>query len=207
MYVNLLENVEANTGYVGDAASKIWEAIYNENCLFEIDTSECIQNLVFFRLVSGLHTSISTHLAVKFKRLPDGSYLPNQTELERRVLSHPSRINNLHFLFRFVLQATIVMREGFLTDMSKYNSGLKDQDNLLKDALTELYDDQFLNGRADDAGMNWRNDLFHNDELAQYLENAGITHQVKKFMQNVTTLMNCLECEKCRLWGKCRPPG
>ena len=35
-YVNLLENPERYTGYAGDAAHKIWNSIYKENC-FEFD--------------------------------------------------------------------------------------------------------------------------------------------------------------------------
>ena len=38
-------------------------------------------------------------------------------------------------------------------------------------------------------------------------DDEDIGGQVKQVMLNITTLMNCLECEKCRLWGKVQTTG
>lgn len=74
MYVDLLANPERYTGYKGESAARIWTAIYDENCfdfmgksiLFldgkTLDKSLCLEKRLFYRLVSGLHASISTHI-------------------------------------------------------------------------------------------------------------------------------------------------
>jgi ERO1-like protein alpha len=46
----------------------VWRAIYSENC-FDMGEStasaeQCYEKRVFFRLISGLQSSISTHLAL-----------------------------------------------------------------------------------------------------------------------------------------------
>ncbi len=51
-------------GYAGVPATRIWKAIYEENC-FE-DGDKCMEKRVFFRLISGLHTSITVHLAYDY---------------------------------------------------------------------------------------------------------------------------------------------
>ena len=89
-YVNLLENPERYTGYSGDAAHRIWNSIYKENC-FECainlsiivllsDSSRtadhrtgllthdellgmCIEKRSFYRAISGLHASINMHVS------------------------------------------------------------------------------------------------------------------------------------------------
>lgn len=77
-YVDLLKNPERFTGYDGEASAKIWRAIYNENC-FTTDArgatitefyglsrpfkdEQCLEKRVFYKLISGLHASISTHI-------------------------------------------------------------------------------------------------------------------------------------------------
>ena len=70
-YVNLARNPERYTGYTGYTATRIWDAIYEENCFKESGDSQCFEERVFFRLISGLHTSIHSQLAAHF--YPDGA--------------------------------------------------------------------------------------------------------------------------------------
>jgi ERO1-like protein alpha len=67
-YVNLLKNPEGYTGYEGAAAQAIWRAIYEENCFGAGDgaAAPCEEDRVFYRLVSGLQSSINTHIAMTF---------------------------------------------------------------------------------------------------------------------------------------------
>lgn len=80
VYVDLLKNPEKFTGYVGQSTWKIWKAIYEENC-FESD-GQCIEKRVFYRLISGLQASITTHVASTFYYPPtkaggEGHWGPN----------------------------------------------------------------------------------------------------------------------------------
>lgn len=51
VWVDLKSTPESNTGYNG---SKVWEAIYNENCIVESGGSECIEEILLRQLVSIL---------------------------------------------------------------------------------------------------------------------------------------------------------
>lgn len=75
-YVNLLKNPERYTGYKGNSAQKIWQAIYQENCFkpdsrFDKDfllnpegnNGMCLEKRVFYRLISGLHSAITVSIA------------------------------------------------------------------------------------------------------------------------------------------------
>jgi hypothetical protein len=72
----------------------------------EGERDTCAERRVFYRLISGLHTSISTHIA--------GDYLLDEATtkwgksyvmMHERVLMHPERVQNLYFTFLFVLRA------------------------------------------------------------------------------------------------------
>jgi ERO1-like protein alpha len=80
VYVDLLKNPEKFTGYVGQSTWKIWKAIYEENCFEE--AGQCIEKRVFYRLISGFQTSITTHVASTFYYPPtkaggEGHWGPN----------------------------------------------------------------------------------------------------------------------------------
>lgn len=61
-------NPERFTGYAGPSARHVWTSIY-ENC-FELTPEEmsagdhCFEKRIFYRLIAGLQSSISTHLAL-----------------------------------------------------------------------------------------------------------------------------------------------
>jgi len=72
VYVNLIDNPESFTGYAGESAQRVWKAIQEENCFSDGGYSrtannnangQCLEKRVFYRLMSGLHASISTHIA------------------------------------------------------------------------------------------------------------------------------------------------
>lgn len=65
----------------------------------------CLEERIFYRLISGLHTSITTHIGKywefdSFTR----TWKSNPDLLEKAVLSHPDRIQNLYFTFLFMLR-------------------------------------------------------------------------------------------------------
>jgi ERO1-like protein alpha len=63
----ICRNPERFTGYAGPSAIRVWSAIYNENCFGSGKSpgiDECFEKRVFYRLISGLQSSISTHLAL-----------------------------------------------------------------------------------------------------------------------------------------------
>mmetsp|Transcript_54406 Transcript_54406/g.107996 ORF Transcript_54406/g.107996 Transcript_54406/m.107996 type:complete len:604 (+) Transcript_54406:214-2025(+) len=112
VYVDLLANPERFTGYVGDSPHRIWSAIHDENCFEE--AGQCLEKRVFYRLLSGLQSSITTHIAKGYYYGAKGSYGgegeggywgPNTALFVEGVGKHPDRLHNLYFTYLFLLRA------------------------------------------------------------------------------------------------------
>jgi ERO1-like protein alpha len=72
IFVNLADNREQFTAYEG---TPVWTAIYAENCdcmmsleaLKKEAEETCSERTLLYQMMSGLHTSISTHIASNFE--------------------------------------------------------------------------------------------------------------------------------------------
>jgi hypothetical protein len=68
----------------GEHAHRIWSAIYNQSCF--TDGVTCSEERVFYRLISGMHASISCHLASDYLLdEKEGIWGPNMTEFKQRL--------------------------------------------------------------------------------------------------------------------------
>lgn len=122
-YVDLTRNPERYTGYSGASAWRVWRAIYEENC-FDDDAAKlrddrlelrrrvdslCTERRAFYRLLSGLHTSINVHLCANY-RYPN-EWRANVREFQRRFDAEstngegPDRLRNLYFSYLVELRA------------------------------------------------------------------------------------------------------
>ena len=63
-YLDIYRNVESFTNYNG---VPIWELIYRENCFQSNYEQLCSDEKILYNIISGLHTSISTHLSRFYK--------------------------------------------------------------------------------------------------------------------------------------------
>ncbi|RNE98749.1 putative endoplasmic reticulum oxidoreductin [Trypanosoma conorhini] len=220
-YVDIFQNPEGNTGYSGPMASRVWQAIYNENCMTEVSKEgvlntekQCKEELVFKKLISGLHTSITMHVATFFRkddagisplkelgvlRDPNVSYFPN-CGMYRRIVSNKEFINNLYILYQFILRALTKTRSEFLSDLNVFNSGSDGvpttEDVLLHAELRELFNNHLLCSPT-----------FNEAKFLGSAEAHRLVPQMKRMMYNITTLMDCVTCEKCRVWGKLQTMG
>nr|CAH7741415.1 unnamed protein product [Callosobruchus chinensis] len=132
-YVDLLLNPERFTGYAGPSAHKIWQSIYLENCFrpkrsFSFNpyiqsgklNELCLEERVFYRVISGLHASINTHLCANYLFSnangmsftdPKGKWGPNLSEFQRRFSPEstsgegPNWLRNLYFVYLVELRA------------------------------------------------------------------------------------------------------
>lgn len=199
--------------------------------------------MVFYRVVSGVHASISMHLAHEYpenERLT--SWGPNLEVFKERMTpaERCEHVSNLYFAYLFVLQA--VVRAAPALSEVHYHTGMAAEDLAtqvwLADAACKCADEacavpassprQFrvvtrsckvCRSRADaaprravqelmsriladpalregcagpfDAGRMWKGDS------APLLQG-----QLQMHFQNITSVMDCVGCEKCKLWGK-----
>ncbi|KAG0576259.1 hypothetical protein KC19_5G067400 [Ceratodon purpureus] len=197
-YVNLLLNPEKYTGYKGESARRIWEAIYAQNCFENGEKDSCTERRVFYRLISGLHTSISTHIAAEYL-MDEATNLwgRNTSLMHDRVLQHPERVQNLYFTYLFVLRA-VIKAQSYLAE-AEYSTGNEVEDRLTHKLVTALVGSERLRTACpipfDEAKL-WRGP--DADELK---------NQLQRHFRNITALMDCVGCEKCRLWGKLQISG
>ncbi len=132
-YVNLVLNPERYTGYSGEHARRVWGSIYAQPCFTGLGGGLCAAGTaaaheevrVFYRLISGLHASISTHIAAEYllqRRGGDADvWGPNYALFQERVGAHPDRQENMFFLASFVLRAVTKARPALLA--ADYSTG------------------------------------------------------------------------------------
>ena len=121
--VDLLRNPEAYTGYVAPHAHRIWGAVYEQPAFSHSDAKPCAEKRVLYRLVSGIHASITAHIAARY--LVDEAartYGPNVAIFRERLAAHPERVQNLYFAYLFVLRA-VGRAADFLKARGEYVGG------------------------------------------------------------------------------------
>ena len=229
-YVSLLDNPEKFTGYSGEGAHMVWNAIYRENCfsksheegpagnstpaqLFQaandlrnvmqagsdpedymLDES-CLEKRVFYRVISGMHASISTHICYDYLDQKTGLWGPNAACYQERLGNHPERVSNVYFNYALVLRA-IAKLEPYLKDYT-FCSGDVDQDRDTKQKVMELA------YKAAHTPPIFDESLMFQDPAS----GIELKRDFRQRFRNVTRLMDCVGCDKCRLWGKLQTAG
>lgn len=230
-YVSLVDNPERFTGYSGAGAHMVWDAIYRENCFMKTvaeeleDQSlnapmgglqafsdfrdviqkearleglpldnECLEKRVFHRLISGMHASISTHLCWDYLNQTTGQWHPNMQCFKERLYDHPERISNMYFNYALVSRAVAKLRKHlqgytFCTSDPDQDADTKERVNQLAEILSrppQIFDEN----------------LMFQDPSA-----VGLKEDFRNRFRNVSRLMDCVGCDKCRLWGKVQVNG
>ncbi|MCJ1415528.1 endoplasmic oxidoreductin-1 [Xylographa parallela] len=232
-YVSLVDNPERFTGYAGEGAHMVWDAIYKENCfskpsakppprnpfsgslsdMFQAANDlrsvlranapaaefppddDCLEKRVFHRVISGMHASISTHLCHDYLNQTTGEWGPNLQCYQERLETHPDRISNLYFNYALVLRALTKLRSHLQS--YTFCSGDLAQDKDTKSKVLRLID-QAASGPA----------IFDEKLMFQDPAVAGdLKDDFRQRFRNVSRLMDCVGCDKCRLWGKLQTVG
>lgn len=227
-YVSLVDNPERFTGYAG---SDVWDAIYRENCFskelqisksqssadgpnffqaandlrtviqknaptaeLELD-DECLEKRVFHRIISGMHASISTHICYDYLNKTTGTWGPNLQCYQGRLATHPERISNLYFDYAILLRAVTKLR----TYLRNYTfcSGDIAQDAATKSKILHLADTAASHPPIFDE-----NTMFQDPDIS-----GDLKEDFRNRFRNVSRLMDCVGCDKCRLWGKLQTVG
>jgi hypothetical protein len=117
----------------------------------------------------------------------DFIYSSNLEEFERRVNQYPERIHNFYFLFTFYIRA--LQKISNFLNVYDFSTGNKTEDHKTKDLVNELLNSKILCKPTFDESI-----------LFQKKENRYVLQQMKHHFRNISTLMNCVACEKCKLW-------
>lgn len=257
-YVSLTQNPERYTGYAGEGAKQVWEAIYRENCFsrprvadahipyagklplspasgsfspnqaqaaqdfrqvlrahdrqqalesgrpedaLELD-DDCLEKRVFYRVISGMHASISTHLCYDFLNQSTGEWGPNLQCYYERLHRYPERISNLYFNYALLLRAVGKLRDHI--DAYTFCTGDPVQDRKTRDMLSSLAAAIPAGPRIFDESV-----MFTDHSAAPVSGSAGLSlkEDFRNRFRNVSRIMDCVGCDKCRLWGKLQTNG
>lgn len=213
-YVDLSLNPERYTGYSGASAHRIWRSIYEENCFKPnvgygpYTTSKnlnamCLEKRAFYRAVSGLHTSINIHLCTQYLSrdgpLGQPRWGPNLEEFQRRFAPErtggegPQWLRNLYFVYLLELGA-LARAAPYLLQETFYTSN---EDDGVRDAVRAVLDAArtFPHHFNDSAMFSERKDALE------------LKEEFKAHFRNISRIMDCVGCDKCRLWGKLQVQG
>lgn len=210
---------------MGRSAHRIWQTIYKENCFKpsvsrerssykdmmkkKVHADTCLEERVFYRMVSGLHASINIHLAANFLTSekdsplgmvsPNGVWGPNLKEFVNRFSPETTNgegekwLRNLYFAYLVELRA-IAKVAPYLRN-EEFFTGIEKTDKEVRLAINDLLNviESFPS---------------HFDESIMF---SGVSKNLKnefreKFL-NITRIMDCVGCDKCRLWGKLQTQG
>ncbi|KAG8834481.1 hypothetical protein FRC17_008537 [Serendipita sp. 399] len=223
-FVDLLENPERFTGYSGPSARGIWKAIYEENCFGQLKEGiqtepfssfshnpllklsspeesepegECLEKRVYYRIISGLHASISTHLCYEYLDQKTGTWGPNLECFIERVASHPERLQHIYFNTVILLRA--ISRLGPYLSGYDICASTKHDENHSEEAQIKSQLRSIVS-IADRVGKFDESILFKG-------ENAVLKEEFKQHFRNVSSIMDCVGCARCRLWGKVQING
>ncbi|KAJ3165070.1 hypothetical protein HDU88_004789 [Geranomyces variabilis] len=226
-FVDLIKNPERFTGYDGESPARIWSAIYKENCfenghaggsslggsglggglllspaprlssLSSNYNDQCMEKRVFYKLISGLHSSISTHICDQYLDRTSGTWIRNLTCFANRVGNHPDRIHSLYFTYTILLRA-ITKLAPYLEnhEVHHFCTGNGRDTQKIEDLVLETSDITKRCGPTFDETA-----LFSGPGSLQ-LKNEFKTH-----FRNISEIMECVGCEKCKLWGKLQISG
>ncbi|SCZ90226.1 BZ3500_MvSof-1268-A1-R1_Chr9g10758 [Microbotryum saponariae] len=253
VYVDLLDNPERFTGYAGPSSSRVWKAIYEENCFTPvtfIDPSRpeseggsgfaslsstslqggammglpslsmgstdgggwgenekkffgslagprdggdetCLEKRVFYRVISGLHASISIHICDDYLDKSTGQWAPNLQCFVTRIAQHPERLQNVYFTYVLLLRA--LSKSGpFLLDTLKNTEAEPATIGRMKGLIKSA------------TGCPT---TFDEGSMFTGVEAEVLKSEFKSHFRNVSRIMDCVGCDKCRLWGKLQITG
>ncbi|KPM39429.1 Endoplasmic reticulum oxidoreductin-1 [Neonectria ditissima] len=249
-YVSLTRNPERFTGYAGDGARQVWDAVYRENCFqkssfphsanlgvsqwkpgpaaqdfkhvldaagrqaqleqkrieqpntpfvaktgFEVD-DECLEKRVFYRVVSGLHASISSHLCWNFLNQTTGEWQPNLACYEFRLHKFPDRISNVYFNYALLTRAIAKLGQYLKGEEYTFCTGDEQGDAVTRAKVLQVTEQAASVPQIFDESL-----MFVNGE------GPSLKEDFRNRFRNVSRLMDCVGCDKCRLWGKLQTAG
>ncbi|XP_069937023.1 ero1-like protein isoform X3 [Cherax quadricarinatus] len=188
-YVDLLLNPERYTGYVGPSAHRIWKSIYQENCF---KPTQSFRPYADFRNIGDKNG---------FAESKDGVWGHNVEEFQRRFDPEltggegPLRLKNLYFVYLLELRA-LAKAAPYLESLEFY-TGNEEIDSDVRKAVEDLL-----------AVIQSFPEHFREETMfTGGLQATKLKEEFREHFRNISRIMDCVGCDKCRLWGKLQVTG
>ncbi|KAF2578196.1 hypothetical protein F2Q68_00001225 [Brassica cretica] len=107
-----------------------------------------------------------------------------------RILRHPDRVRNMYFTYLFATE---------YLEQAEYDTGNHAEDLKTQSLIKQLLYSPKLQTACPVP--------FDEAKLWQGQGGPELKQQIQKQFRNISALMDCVGCEKCRLWGKLQVQG
>lgn len=190
IYVDLIIDKEQYTGYQGQ---DIWNKIYQENCLGF--SQRCNNNQILYQIISGMHTSVSSHISEHFIDWENNITYPNTEMYYKMVGSDSRRLSNLFFAWEVLVQGylryyDVISRMSIRTQHFRSDVRTQTQLGRIWEILADYPEQELLiNDFTLESGQLDTKEVF------------------LRYFTNITRLMDCVECIKCKVYGKLQIMG
>ncbi|QFZ29769.1 putative endoplasmic reticulum oxidoreductin protein [Clavispora lusitaniae] len=213
VFVDLVENPERFTGYGGVQSFDVWKAIYSENCFpntspmsSDGEREQCVEKNLFYRVISGLHASIAVHLSNEYLDSTTGEFKPNLQVFMDRVGKFGDRLSNIYFNYALVSQAIVRLSE--LVSVPSYieNNAKADSDQLVINSHVNVR--QYGEMLGEITSELAQETLFDAHRLFDpQTVDPELKNEFRSRFRNVSAIMDCVGCDRCRMWGKLQTIG
>ncbi|KAJ1966027.1 endoplasmic oxidoreductin-1 [Dipsacomyces acuminosporus] len=149
---------------------------------------------MFYRAVSGLHASTSTHICSDYFNSTSGRWEANLNCFIARIGAFPDRLQNIYYNF-ILLTRAIQKMEPYISSYD-YRIGSPKDDKAVKMLMPKVLKE------VKRAGL-----VFDDGELFLGPNGRVLKNEFKQNFRNISKIMDCTGCEKCRLWGKTQTLG
>ena len=160
-----------------------------------VEEDECREKRVFYRMISGMHYSISAHICHDYLNKTTGEWGPSIQCYEDRLARYPERLANLYFNYALVLRAVAKIRP--LLSSYTFCSGDAIEDQKTRTMVSAVAGQAAALPAIFDESL-----MFADPRNALQLK-----EDFKSRFRNVSRVMDCVGCDKCRLWGKVQTSG
>lgn len=198
-YYDTTQFPEEYTAYDG---SDVWNLIHNKICFQEIDEDDEDWKADFNKAVSGLHSMISAQIIKGIEEKVENDDLGEEDQWTDPVVEYKRRLSpdgetkhamdNLYFAYMLMLSGVGKARERLLQDCE---SGKIDSTSA--DQLKSILDFPLL----DDDSIGVASVKLH-DHAVRDNDSVTALWEARMRTRELMRIMNCVQCNKCRLHGK-----
>jgi hypothetical protein len=187
-------------GYTGYDGSEIWNFIHNKICFDGYDYNDDHWKADFNKAVSGVHSIVSAQVARGIQTKIDAGedfsaeevWRDPKVEFDRRLGTNgetPMAMENLYFAYMLFLSAVAKAKGKLLADCQSGKI-----DSAAAPILQGFLSLPILNDPAVEVAAKKLSD--------HALKSANSMWEARMRSRDLLRVMNCVQCNKCRLHGK-----
>ncbi|KKF97230.1 Endoplasmic oxidoreductin-1 [Ceratocystis platani] len=168
----------------------------NDAAVSAFGDEECLEKRVFYRVVSGMHASINTHLCWDYFNQFTGEWTRNLDCYINRLYKFPDRISNLYFNYALVSRAIAKLGPHLQGPGYTFCTGDPSEDSATRAKVLAVTEGAASVPHLFDESLMFKNG-----------EGPSLKEDFRNRFRNVSRVMDCVGCDKCRLWGKLQTAG